>query len=297
MLNVLIKYNLKYSLKLGLGKPYNTIDKNKWQLTFSDEFEGNSIDTDKWFTRYIDRPNVFNWNLSNADGKTPPKEYYDDSAISVSNGILKLNIEKDKKTMVVKDWYGIVINPKTNSPYFTTIENKVGVVVAKQGEKAFSQRFGYFEAKCKMPKSSAAWPAFWLYGSVNWPPEIDIFEVYTKNSFSSFNSNYHWGINNDGIPVSKREAYEHDSDVKTHKLVNLSEDFHVYACEWDSLYIKWYFDNILVRVAYKNVTSICEALTVIMNNAVDDINAKDYNNDLTLPTSFEIEYIKIYSKK
>jgi beta-glucanase (GH16 family) len=43
-------------------------------------------------------------------------------------------------------------------------------------------KYGYFAIRSKNPTGPATWPAFWLTGQKNWPPEIDIFEMYGKSN-------------------------------------------------------------------------------------------------------------------
>jgi beta-glucanase (GH16 family) len=178
-----------------------------------------------------------------------------------------------------------------------TIDHKHGVLTAKVtmpwapegcNEKDFSQRFGFFEIRCKIPDSPAMWPAFWLSGAMDWPPEIDIFEIYTTKAVDAFESNYHWGAND--------QCFGHDSDVAGHKVNDTTASMHIYACEWDSCFIKWYYDNLLVRVAYKHVTNVFEPMRVIVSAGIDDMNDKSYASHLKLPASFDVDYVRVYAR-
>ena len=44
-------------------------------------------------------------------------------------------------------------------------------------QRSFSQKYGYFEIRSKIPVGTAVWPAFWLLANDGgWPPEIDVME-------------------------------------------------------------------------------------------------------------------------
>ena len=44
-------------------------------------------------------------------------------------------------------------------------------------QKSFSQKYGYFEIRSKIPVGAGVWPAFWLLANNHgWPPEIDVME-------------------------------------------------------------------------------------------------------------------------
>ena len=44
-------------------------------------------------------------------------------------------------------------------------------------QSSFSQKFGYFEIRAKIPVGRGVWPAFWMLADDGgWPPEIDVLE-------------------------------------------------------------------------------------------------------------------------
>ena len=48
-------------------------------------------------------------------------------------------------------------------------------ILTTQG--SFSQKYGYFEIRSKIPVGTGVWPAFWMLAdNGGWPPEIDVME-------------------------------------------------------------------------------------------------------------------------
>lgn len=113
----------------------------------------------------------------------------------------------------------------------------------------FAQKYGYFEARVKMPNASTgAWPAFWLL-STNAVPnnqgqrlEIDIFEWYGKdnnvaggqkvqevlhlwNPDNTDNASLNFGTIPGGEPVN---------------------NWHIYGCKVDPQFITWYIDGVQI---------------------------------------------------
>ena len=73
---------------------------------------------------------------------------------------------------------------------------------------SFSQMYGLFEIRAKLPKGKGLWPAFWLLPENRaWPPELDVLEVLgdnTKKLYVSWHSNVgrkaHGGFKGDRRP-------------------------------------------------------------------------------------------------
>jgi beta-glucanase (GH16 family) len=116
---------------------------SQWVLTFSDEFDGDSLDTKKW-------ANGFGW------GQSTRSDYgwCDPANNVVSGGVLAQKIDK---------------RPKGGQPF------SVGCIHSKN---KFAQLHGYWEARIRSARCYGARTAFW--GKPNdesWPPELDVVEV------------------------------------------------------------------------------------------------------------------------
>ena len=112
-------------------------------LTFSDEFDGSSLDKAKW-------SNGFGW------GQATRSDYgwCDPANNVISGGVLVQRIDR---------------RPQGGQPF------SVGCVHSKD---KFAQQYGYWEARIRAARCFGARTAFW--GKPNdesWPPEIDVVEV------------------------------------------------------------------------------------------------------------------------
>jgi Ca2+-binding RTX toxin-like protein len=140
---------------------------SSWTLTFDEEFNGTSLDTDVWGTNWL-----------GADGATTPPindaelAAYDPDNVSVSDGMLHLTASDTPATV-----------DGTQYDYTS------GIV---QTHDSFSQTYGYFEARIYLPGTDGEidnWPAFWTDGE-NWPEdgEMDIMEGLGGDAAYHFHS-------------------------------------------------------------------------------------------------------------
>jgi hypothetical protein len=135
---------------------------------------------------------------------------YDPSLTSVSNGVLAMSV--DHRT---GGWYSDLLDTKTT----------------------FTQKYGHFEARIKIPKGPGLWPAFWTYyASGGVEAEIDAMEVCANpigqnggNDASLLHTNIHW--QNGG------------SSGDTTRTSDLSLAYHVYAFDWRADHISFLLDG------------------------------------------------------
>ena len=261
----------------GLTSNYASLkEKEGWELTFYDDFR-NGLNRDVWRTdayfglRYHPGPIVSN--------SKPPAQFYDDNCVkSTSNG-LELYTKRESCQIYHIDWSGREYG-------FYTIPYKVGQIDSSNG---FQQKHGYFEIRSKQPNSGSQWTAFWLASKYAWPPEIDIYEIWTsqRNGKRSTNT-IHWSESSD---PHKQYGYGFWTP-------NLSDDYHVWGCEWDEKWIKIYFDGIMVNI-YPTPSSFIHPMHIIINNGIDHNGGngvpkdKDMKSDIT--TKY-VDYVKSYKK-
>jgi len=122
-------------------------DRPGWTLTFQDDFDGTSLDLQKW-------------NPNDPWGRERNKELqaYVTNAFEVKNGILRIKAEKGDAVYAGKQ-------RAYTSGMMTTY-------------RKFAQQYGRFEIRCRVPKGKGLWPAFWLLPDpLGWPPEIDVLET------------------------------------------------------------------------------------------------------------------------
>jgi hypothetical protein len=144
------------------------------------------------------------------------------------------------------------------------------------------QRHGYFEIRCKIPDTVGMWPAFWLASRQAWPPEIDIFEFYTQRNRNRFETTLHWGSD---VPDHPKETWRHPA-------CNPSKFFRIYGCAWDATSIRWYYDNVLIRVSATGLSAFIHPMYVIVNTAVDSRNGAP---NAVFPSHFIVDYVRVWS--
>jgi beta-glucanase (GH16 family) len=104
----------------------------------------------------------------------------------------------------------------------------------------FSQKYGRFEARIKIPQGQGIWPAFWMLGDdigkVGWPKcgEIDTMENIGKEPATVYGTIHGPGYSGD---KGMGSPYKLPSDQ------HFADDFHLYAVEWEPQAIRFYVDD------------------------------------------------------
>ena len=249
-----------------------------WVLKWNDEFDGNRLDETKW---------AYELGVVRNKGS---KQAYTKDCVEVKDGMLLLHSRAQQTENVnfeegsQKWWKQIRTQPYASGS------------VTTRGVMHFTPP-ARLEFRARIPKAKGVWPAIWTLhvNDYEWPTkgEIDILEHISQEP-NKVHSIFRWGKN------GTSEEYKPVSKVTT--IPNFSDDFHLYALEWDAKMMRILIDNKEVgRVAIKDAqypngdNPLLTPCYIIMNTAIggwaEAPVAAQY------PVTFEIDYVRYYTKR
>jgi beta-glucanase (GH16 family) len=168
-----------------------------------------------------------------------------------------------------------------------------------QSKGLFSQKYGRFEARIKMPKGQGIWPAFWMLGSdidsAGWPMcgEIDIMETIGTQTSVNVGSLHGPGYSG-GNPLNAKYTLPTGT---------LDSDFHVFAVEWEPTTIRFYVDSNL----YETRTSadvptgsrwvFDHSFFMLLNVAVGGNWPGSPDATTEFPQTMQVDYVRVYERK
>jgi beta-glucanase (GH16 family) len=218
------RFLLLYALIVGLAITCGSqtipapTKSNGWTLVWSDEFNGpngSAVDRSKWVLE----------TGGNGWGNQELEFYTDRSEnASIHDGNLAITAISEKYT-----------GPGGVTRNYTSARLKTA--------GKFSQTYGRFEARIKVPYGQGFWPAFWMLGDdidkVGWPAcgEIDIMENIGKEP-----AIIHGSIHGPG--------YVGDTGIEAPYTLpgkqRFADYFHVFAIEWDPDSVSFFVDHVRV---------------------------------------------------
>ncbi len=246
-------------------------------LAFNDEFNGTALNTDKWFTRYI------------YDGATRDRlndeqqRYRDNNNHVVSNGVLSL------------------VARKVSSSDPQGINYESGMI-----RSDWTTRYGYIEARVKMPGAIGVWPAFWLNpdvsetGTLVWPPEIDIFE-FVNNGVEDRTNMLHSGVVElpgvNSTFLFLDPAFNQWWTFWTAPF-NFNDDWHTVGAEWTDTTVTTYVDGrMIMSRAYRWDVNGAGPAHILLNLAVGGAWAGRHGiDDAAFPQDLQIDWVRAYKK-
>ena len=157
---------------------------------------------------------------------------------------------------------------------------------------SFSQTYGYFEIRAKLPAGKGLWPAFWLLPvDKTWPPEIDALE-----SFGAINAKNEGSLNM--IHYASHTTNTNESCGAWHDVgVDITKDFHTYGVDWEPTGITYYFDGQPYVTCHPNPQAN-KPFYILVNLAVGGNGSWPGSPDASnvWPATMYVDYIRAYQK-
>jgi beta-glucanase (GH16 family) len=272
---------------------------SEWTLVWSDEFEGDHIDTTKWdfeigngFFDYNSHTWIPGWGNEEL-------QYYTDSAANafVTGSVLTLRAQRES----------------LHGCGYTSARLRTR---KRDGTTLFAQTFGRFEFRAQVPWGKGLWPALWMlpventYGGWAASGEIDVMEIHGEKPHEVLNSLHY------GSPFPKRTLNTHVHPLPAGSTVS---DWHVYSVEWEPGEIRFYVDD--VHTSTESFWWSCSKLSngqgvearkladinawpapfdqpfyLLMNVAVGGNFPGLPNPQTKFPAELRVDYVRVYEK-
>ncbi len=245
-----------------------------WTLVWSDEFNGSNgsaVDSSKW----VSETGGGGWGNNELEYYTRRLEN-----ASQQNGNLVIKVLQEKYTGTD----GVTRN-------YTSARLKT------QGK--FSQAYGRFEARIKIPRGQGIWPAFWMLSDdidkAGWPAcgEIDIMENIGKEPtlvHGTIHGPGYSGANGIGAP------YALPGDQR------FADDFDIFAVEWEPNAIRFYVDDHLYATRTpadlpKGTKWVYDhPFFLLVNVAVGGLWPGNPDESTVFPQTMLVDYVRVYAR-
>ena len=250
-----------------------------WVMTFDDEFDGAAIDTNKW--------NVAGQNWYDK------VSHYSKHNVLLVDGKARLRYEKKRgwhnDDPSFQPWGPTAVSGET--AYATGFLDTAG---------KWTQRYGYFESRMKLPPAPGMWPAFWMMpdrGATVSPAglrrstsdggmEFDIMEQLSRWGRYRYNIAMHW----DGY------GKEHKNNGTGTIYVQPDQDgFITCGLLWQPGLAVYYCNGReVLRWEDQRISSVPSKLIFTLPSGGWDNNAVD---DAQLPSDFVLDYVRVWQQK
>ncbi|MCX7845106.1 MAG: carbohydrate binding domain-containing protein [Dictyoglomaceae bacterium] len=262
-------------IKIGTAEPPApppALGEKYWyEVVWQENFDGPSINE-----------NVWSFEIGNGHAQGIPGwgnaelEYYKKENAYIENGVLVIEAKKE------------IVSDKWGTYNYTSARMKT------QGK--FNVKFGRIEFRAKLPKGKGIWPALWTLGEditqVGWPTcgEIDVMELLGHEPNKVYGTVHGPGYSG---AQSVGGSYKLPSG-------DLTQDFNIFAVEWDPIGIKWYVNNVKFfqvtkpELDFKGGWVFDHSFFIIMNVAVGGYWPGYPDETTVFPQRMYVDYIKVY---
>jgi len=244
--------------------------KGDWVQTFDEEFNGDKLDASKW--------NVYTQNVWDK------KSHFSKDNVTIANGVATLRFERKR---------GHPNDDPTDAKetdYTTGYLDTYG---------KWTQKYGYFEARMKLPTAPGLWPAFWLMpdrggkgpqwtrqSTKNGGMEFDIMEYLSRWGPYRYNIAMHWdGYGRDHKAMGLDKTY-----IRPDK-----DGYITSGLLWEPGAATYYCNGReVLRCENPRISNIQSDIMFTFVAGGWDNNSL---NDAKLPDYFPIDYVRVWQRR
>ncbi|MDY3195452.1 MAG: family 16 glycosylhydrolase [Paracholeplasma sp.] len=238
-----------------------------WVCTWADEFEGDTLDLEKW-----------NYEIDGGGGGNNELQYYTNKNTSVANSILTITAKKEE--------------------YMGRSYTSSRITTKYKGDFTY----GRFIIRAKNPVGRGTWPAVWMMPTMNsygiWPKsgEIDIME-YVGYDPTRVHGTIHTERFNHGLGTQLGGSVT---------LPTANQEFHDYEIIWKPGTITWFVDGdqyyevnytpqFTSDSKYNEAFPFDKPFFLILNLAIGgNWGGVQGVDDSIFPAAFEIDFVRVY---
>jgi len=242
-----------------------------WVKTFDDEFDGTAIDPSKW--------NIYGENYWDK------KSHFSKDNTIIGGGVARLRFQKKP-------------GRQNDDPKHERVTDYATGYLDTYGK--WTQRYGYFEARMKLPTAPGLWPAFWLMpdrgagadpqwkrqDTGNGGMEFDIMEHLTRWGPYRYNIAHHW----DGY----KEAHKRNGTDRVYAQPD-KDGFITAGLLWaPGSAVYFYNGREVSRWEDPRISSVPSDMMFTLPMGGWDNSPLD---DARLPDDFVIDYVRVWQRR
>ncbi|MBT8115828.1 MAG: glycoside hydrolase family 16 protein [Arenicella sp.] len=254
----------------NLGKD-NYKPGEEWRLVWSDEFEGDSINSGNW-SAFVAKAGRFNdeW------------QRYTDSANNayIDNGCLVIKANHEGDTHATDQYSSARLHTARKQTW----------------------QYGKIAARIQLPYGEGLWPAFWMLGAnidenggdTPWPQsgEIDILELYGSKNDAVVEANIHYADQSDAHAMMGAASFRLEQG-------KFADNFHVFELEWDESKIAWLVDGeeyASADISADEFSEFHKEFFILLNIAVGGTYAGRPDATTPFPQYMYTDWVRVYEK-
>ena len=242
-----------------------------WELAWSDEFEGATIDVTNW-NRQVVAAGRFNdeWQRYTDSGENA---YIDQGCLVI-------------RAIHEGDGHGM--------------DRYTSARVNTANKRAWT--YGKIAARIQLPYGEGTWPAFWMLGAnidenggdTPWPQsgEIDILEFYGSKDDGAVEANIHY--------ADETGSHAHMGAVR-YELPEgrFADAFHVFELEWSAESLTWFVDGkqfASTSIADEKFSEFHKDFFILLNVAIGGRSAGRPDDTTDFPVRMYVDWVRVYRK-